>query len=50
MENQIAERPKRPDDNPWYRLATLYGQPSNPGDDRADKNRMAWNRYMAARD
>ena len=44
----VNEIPERPDDNSLYLLATLYGQPSNPDDDLAAQNRVAWNRYMAA--
>jgi uncharacterized protein YjbI with pentapeptide repeats len=38
---------KHLDDNPWYLLATLYGQPSGSGDTLAHRNRIAWNRYFA---
>jgi pentapeptide repeat protein len=51
-----AEKPKlrRANDNSWYCLATLYGeQPVKAGwrnwdSNLAAKNRMAWNRWMAA--
>ena len=44
-----AHGPKiRAEDNPWYLLATLYGQPLNFRDDLVARNRVAWNRYMAA--
>ena len=33
------------DDNPWYRLATLWG----PGAEHLEANRQAWNRLTAAR-
>ena len=37
----------RAEDNPWFLLATLYGQPP-PGETQLKfRNRMAWNRYMA---
>lgn len=38
-------------DNPWYRLATLHGEPANTRDDYAliAKNRETWNRWMAPR-
>jgi uncharacterized protein YjbI with pentapeptide repeats len=46
-----AEKPElRANDNPWYCLATLYGeQPAGLVWDKvlAAKNRMAWNRWMA---
>jgi hypothetical protein len=35
----------RPEDNPWYLLATLYGQPLS--DDLQAQNRSAWNRYLS---
>lgn len=49
------EKPElRPaNDNPWYWLATLYGEQSDTAQDQIldedlnDKNRMAWNRWMA---
>jgi hypothetical protein len=40
-------------DNPWYRLATLYGEQTKGANcwtwdkELAAKNRMAWNRWMA---
>lgn len=36
--------------NPWYLLATLYGEPVRWGDDEElqTKNRVAWNRYYAS--
>lgn len=47
-----AEKPelKPANDNPWYWLATLYGEMSNDsGQDKdiAQKNRIAWNRWFA---
>ena len=48
------------EDNPWYLLATLYDVPNvgrdltTPEEDAelttriSDKNRVAWNRYLAA--
>jgi hypothetical protein len=45
-----AEKPQRRDanENPWYCLATLYGEQPEGGWDRelADKNRTAWNRWV----
>jgi uncharacterized protein YjbI with pentapeptide repeats len=40
---------KAANDNPWYCLATLHGeQPVDSLDDeRASKNRLAWNRWIA---
>lgn len=34
--------------NPWYLLATLYGEPDWPDRELQDKNRVAWNRYYAS--
>jgi hypothetical protein len=34
-------------DNPWYRLATLDGEPAPLHDERVAKNRETWNRWMA---
>ena len=46
-----AEKPalEPANDNPWYCLATLYGeQPEGRLDEGlADKNRKAWNRWIA---
>ena len=47
-----AEKPelKPANDNPWYWLATLYGECKNdsePNQDIAQKNRNAWNRWFA---
>jgi hypothetical protein len=51
-ESQPVEEkaPKRKaKDNPWYRLATLHGQPSSSVDDILAQNRIAWNRWMVLR-
>ena len=42
-----AEKPERKqaNDNPWYWLATLYGE--SPDQAIAKKNRIAWNRWFA---
>jgi uncharacterized protein YjbI with pentapeptide repeats len=37
----------RAEDNPWFLLATLYGQPSPGKTELKSRNRAAWNRYMA---
>jgi hypothetical protein len=50
-----VENPSKPKrkarDNPWYRLATLYGEP-DPHDplfqEKLLKNRMTWNRWVAS--
>ena len=49
-----AEKPelKPANDNPWYWLATLYGEMSSDSEpdqdqDIAQKNRIAWNRWFA---
>lgn len=45
-----ATKPKRKaQDNPWYRLATLHGEPVNHFDECVAKNRETWNRWMAPR-
>ncbi|WGJ15440.1 pentapeptide repeat-containing protein [Methylocapsa sp. D3K7] len=36
------------EDNPWYLLATLYGEPALEDSELRTKNRIAWNRYFAA--
>jgi uncharacterized protein YjbI with pentapeptide repeats len=41
------ERKRWAKNNPWYRLATLHGQPSDRDDEIAVKNRVTWNRWMA---
>jgi hypothetical protein len=53
-----AAAPEKPpkikaNDNPWYLLATLYGEPDGQRDHKArqkleNRNRVAWNRYFAA--
>jgi uncharacterized protein YjbI with pentapeptide repeats len=36
-------------DNPWFSLATLYGEPDNDASpDLARRNRVIWNRWMAS--
>ena len=43
-------KPKRAaKDNPWYQLATFHGEPKDADDERATKNRVTWNRWMASR-
>jgi hypothetical protein len=49
-----AEKPylRRANDNPWYCLATLYGEQATErrlswNEDLAAKNRIAWNRWVA---
>jgi len=50
-----AEKPelKRANDNPWYCLATLYGEqaaepsPREWNKELAARNRVAWNRWMS---
>jgi uncharacterized protein YjbI with pentapeptide repeats len=45
----VAHGPKiSAEDNLWYLLATLYGRPLDLRDDLVARNRVAWNRYMAA--
>jgi hypothetical protein len=34
--------------NPWYWLATLFGEPDRDDDALQRKNRVAWNRYIAS--
>ena len=50
---QVADEETKPKrqakDNPWYRLATLHGEPSGSHDEIAQKNRVTWNRWMASR-
>jgi uncharacterized protein YjbI with pentapeptide repeats len=36
------------EDNPWYLLATLYGEPELGDYELQKRNRIAWNRYFAA--
>jgi uncharacterized protein YjbI with pentapeptide repeats len=48
MADDLAEKPRiKAKDNPWYRLATLHGEPSDV-DEIAGKNRVTWNRWMAS--
>jgi uncharacterized protein YjbI with pentapeptide repeats len=35
------------EDNPWYLLATLYGQPTSDDHALQARNRRAWNRYIS---
>jgi Pentapeptide repeats (9 copies) len=45
-----AEKPelRQANDNPWYCLATLYGEPAFERHTELDyKNRIAWNRWIA---
>src|SRR5690349_13083725 len=52
-ERQMDEetKPKRKaKDNPWYRLATMHGEPADFRDKEVvAKNRVTWNRWMASR-
>ena len=48
MTNEDATQLKiRPEDDPWYLLATLYGQPREGDRELQARNRTAWNRYVA---
>ena len=48
MTDEPGEAPKRdPNENPWYWLATLYGEPEYDDHGLRARNRVAWNRYMA---
>jgi hypothetical protein len=48
MISEIEARAKtRPEDNPWYLLATLYGQPTANDIELQERNSRAWNRYMS---
>jgi hypothetical protein len=38
---------KKAGDNPWYLLASLYGEPHVVTKELRYKNRVAWNRYIA---
>src|SRR4051794_9885620 len=50
MTDEPAETPKRDaNENPWYRLATLYGEPASDDRELQARNRVAWNRFMAGR-
>jgi uncharacterized protein YjbI with pentapeptide repeats len=43
------QRPKRKaKDNPWYRLATLAGKPTDVDDRIVSENRKTWNGWMAS--
>jgi hypothetical protein len=46
-DQRIEAKAKRPEDNPWYLLATLYGQPTANDVELQERNSRAWNRYMA---
>src|SRR5262245_28053936 len=39
----------KPENNRWYLLCTLYGEPSAEDPDLTDRNRIAWNCFMAAK-
>jgi hypothetical protein len=39
---------RKPENNPWYLLATLHGEANSPDDEVHARNRTAWNRFMAA--
>ncbi len=48
----MSEEEKAPlkpaNENPWYCLATVYGEQEEKGDENlAKQNRVAWNRWMA---
>jgi hypothetical protein len=40
-----GEHKIKPENNPWYLLATMYGEPTT--DELHARNRRAWNRYMS---
>lgn len=44
-DNKPTQQPA--EDNPWYLLATLYGEPGWGDYDLQARNRTAWNRYYA---
>src|SRR4051794_26553379 len=49
MNDATPEKKKiKAENNPWYLLATLYGQPTRDDKDLQARNRRAWNRYMTA--
>jgi len=48
MTDETKPKPKAKD-NPWYRLATLHGEPATPDDEFVVKNRVTWNRWMASK-
>jgi Pentapeptide repeats (9 copies) len=44
-----SKSPKiKAEDNPWYLLATLHGEPQSMSDPLLNQNRVVWNRYFAA--
>jgi uncharacterized protein YjbI with pentapeptide repeats len=45
--DQFENNKVKPEDNFWYLLATLYGQPEPDDYELQTRNRTAWNRYMA---
>lgn len=46
----VAHEPRiSAENNPWYLLATLHGEPSSVDDELAIKNRVTWNRWIAAK-
>ena len=50
METGAKSQPKLANENPWYCLATLHGEQRGTeiDHDLAARNRVAWNRWMAA--
>lgn len=38
----------KPENNPWYLLATLHGEAASADDEVHARNRTAWNRFMAS--
>jgi hypothetical protein len=49
MADDEAKPKRKATDNPWYRLATFHGEPSQLNDEIAVKNRKTWNRCVASR-
>jgi hypothetical protein len=49
MDEAMKPQQRAAQNNPWYRLATLHGEPANADGERAAKNRETWNRWMAPR-
>jgi hypothetical protein len=48
MTKEISSKPKiTAEDNSWYLLATLYGDPTSDDCELQVRNRRAWNRYMS---
>jgi uncharacterized protein YjbI with pentapeptide repeats len=48
MTCEVDGKPKaKPENNPWYLLATLYGQPTPDDFQLKARNREAWNRYVS---